>query len=417
MARILFLVDELPAPPRNGVTNTAYHHLAALRKEHEVSLLWLRPPGVARREEQLELNRTLVENLWVLDLPAVTKGRAAWEEISGHVPYFAAAPLDADLCRSCFANYDCDVLWAETIRPWSYASAIERCLPVDRPRKKVAAISDCLTALLRSLGRHVFTRRWPLRTRATNAVQWVRSWHAARMESKILASADHILVQTPVDRSWIGRISAGALAGKTHVVSNGVNPALLAGSLPAEAAVFGHVGQLSAPLYVSTIAWILDDVLPAVQARCPRTEFSFLSASLPASISRRIINRPDVRYTPFLEDIRDFYRQVPVLIVRSGKNFGLITRTLEAMAAGVVVIGDQGAFNGITRFVDGIHGFIAETRGEVAQTLVRLFSGEISRSAVAAAARTMIVSDFQWSERFEKIRTLVCDDANTPLAA
>ncbi len=417
MARILFLVDELPAPPRNGVTNTAYHHLAALRKEHDVSLLWLRPVGVARREEQLELNRALVENLWVLDLAAVPKGRAAWQEISGHAPYFAAAPFDTTHCCSCLANYDCDVLWAETIRPWSYVSAIERCLPVDRPRKKVAAISDSLTALLRSLGRHVLTRHWPLRTRATNAIQWVRSWHAARMESRILASADHILVQTPVDRSWIARISAGALAGRTHVVSNGVSPTLLAGSLPAEGVVFGHVGQLSSPLYVSTVAWILDDVLPAVQARCPRTEFSFLSASLPASILRRTINRPNVHYIPFLENIRDFYRQVPVLIVRSGKNFGLITRTLEAMAAGVVVIGDRGAFNGIPRFADGTHGFIAETRSEVVRILVRLFSGEISRSAVAAAARTMIVSDFQWAERFEKLRMLVCDNAETPLAA
>lgn len=417
MARVLFVVDELPAPPRNGVTNTAYHHLQALQKEHEVSLFWIRPAGVPRREDQVKANRALVANLWILDLPVVSRSVAAWGEILGHAPYFTAAPIDAALCRSWFAGYDCEIIWAETIRPWSYVSALERCLPVSRSRKKVAAISDSLTAMLRSLGQHVFVRRFPMGARLTNALQWMRSWSAARMEARILGGADHILVQTSADRDWIGRISSGALLGRTHVISNGTNRALLAAPLPMNEAIFGHIGHLGAPLFAATVTSILDEILPAVQRRCPRAAFSFLSPVLPARFKRRLGNRPEVRHFTYLEDIRDFYQRVPVLIVRSGKEFGLITRTIEAMAAGVVVIGDRGAFNGITRFVDGVHGFVAESHAEVTRVLVKLFSGEISRSEIAAAARALIMTDFQWADRFETIQTLVRGSRSDPLAA
>ena len=48
---------------------------------------------------------------------------------------------------------------------------------------------------------------------------------------------------------------------------------------------------------------------------------------------------------------------------------GAYQSNYEAMASGVVVIGEQGAFNGIEEFQHGVHGFVAESTHETVLNL------------------------------------------------
>ncbi|MDZ7619854.1 MAG: hypothetical protein U1E05_22880, partial [Patescibacteria group bacterium] len=125
MLRLLFILDELPYPPRCGVTNTTYPLMTGLLAANEVSLLWLRHPGQEVRAEQVEECRRRFRNVWVADLRPQWRLRAGVNELLGKVPYFASGSLDMEQCRDMMRGYDCDVLWCSPIRPLAHAAAIE----------------------------------------------------------------------------------------------------------------------------------------------------------------------------------------------------------------------------------------------------------------------------------------------------
>ncbi len=407
MPRVLFVLDELPYPPRCGVTNTTFPLMTGLLAANEVSVLWLRHPGQVLCAAHVEECRHRFKNVWVADLQPRSRIRAGFNELIGAAPYFGSASLDLEKCRDMLSGYDCDIVWCSPIRPLAYASAIEGVLPIGTRRTRVAAINDSYTATLRARGRQVWGRFWAFRDRIGGAAGWARSYCMAPMENRLLQTADCILVQTDMDRQWVHKVTHGRLDHATHVVPNGANPELLHGPAPTATTMFGHAGTLNQPSSVRTVRWLLNEVLPAICRVRPTTTLSVLGAPGPADLMHQLTRHPSVRYRPRVETMREFFSDVPILIVRNYKNIGLITRTIDAMSAGVVVIGEPGAFNGIRRFRPGVHGFVAERTCDVVDILSRLFSGGSLITEVSQAARALIQEDFRREDRLAFVQRLL----------
>lgn len=410
MARILFITDELPFPPKNGVTIPAFHFLSRLAVENEVSLLFLQSPWQKAEELAIKANRRFVKNLWVLNLMVKGRMESVVDEVFCRKPYFASSSFNSAQCAQLLSSYDCDVLWATPIGPFVQISAIEACMPVKHPRLRIAAINDSYTSVLRSFANRVLGTKWPLSARAQSAVKWMRSWGMASMEARILGQAHYILVQSRRDKAWIGHISKGSLLKKVTIIPNGVNSLLLEGNLSScEKPVFGHIGPLFSPSHYRTIRWILDDVLPDVRRFVPECRFSILGKAGSSRLMERINKNNSVEYTPKVKEMKDFYQTISVLLVRNYKCIGLINRTVEALAAGVVVIGERGAFNGIDGFQHGVHGFVAESTRETVDCLVNVLSNKSIRKSVSHAARNLIQSKFRWTDRISLANSLIED--------
>jgi polysaccharide biosynthesis protein PslH len=408
MGKILFVTDELPFPPRNGVTIPSFHFLSGLAKTHKVSLLFLQLPGHRADKSALEANRQFVKNLWVLDMIPSKQWKATLNEVFCRVPYFAHYAFNQAQLTQLLTDYDCDVLWATPIGPFAQIPAIEECMP-ERHRLRIAAINDSYTSTLRSFGNWLLCSKWPLATRAQSAVKWMRSWGMAIMETRILGQAHKVLVQSETDKTCIGRISRGFLLEKVVIMPNGVKPLVLEHPSPCEKPVLGHIGPLFSPSHYRTIRWILDDVLPDVRQLIPESRFIILGRTGSFRLMKRINKSNGVKYTSQVEEMKDFYQTISVLLVRNYKCLGLINRTVEAMAAGVVVIGERGAFNGIEDFQDGVHGFIVESTRETVDRLVRVLSNKSIRESVSHAARNLIQSKFQWTDRITLANSLIED--------
>lgn len=417
MAKILFITDELPFPTRNGVTIPAFYFLSGLAGEHEVSLLFLQLPGQKVEETAIKANRRFVKNLWVLNLRAMGRMKSVVDELSCRVPHFASASFNPAQCAQLLSGYDCDVLWATPIGPFARIPAIEYCLPAGRPRLRIAAINDPYTGTLRAFGGQILGKKWPLSTRVRSTVKWLRSWGMVVMERRILGRAHRILVQSMRDKEWINRISGGSLSEKVVILPNGVNSSLLkfVQSSSCGRPIFGHIGALSAPTHNRTVRWLLDDVFPNVRHLVPEARFAILGKAGSARIMERISKSKSngVEYTPQVKEMKDFYQTISVLLVRNYKCLGLINRTVEAMAAGVVVIGERGAFNGIDDFQDGVHGFIAESTRETVDCLVNVLSNKSVRESVSHAARNLIHSNFRWCDRICLANALIEDSLNS----
>jgi glycosyltransferase involved in cell wall biosynthesis len=153
----------------------------------------------------------------------------------------------------------------------------------------------------------------------------------------------------------------------------------------------------------------LDDVLPNVRQFVPESQFAILGKAGSPQLMECINKSNGVRYSPHVKEMNDFYQTISVLLVRNYKCLGLINRTVEAMAAGVVVIGERGAFNGIVGFQDGMHGFIAENTRETVDCLVNILSNKAIKKSVSHAARNLIQSKFQWKDRIVLANLLIKD--------
>lgn len=411
MARILFITDELPFPPKNGVTIPAFHFLCGLAVEHEVSLLFLQSPWQKAEELAIKANRRFVKNFWVLNLRAKGRMKSVVDEVFCRKPYFASSSFNSAQCAQLLSSYDCDVLWATPIGPFARIPAIEDCLPAGQHRLRIAAINDSYTGTLRAVGNQIGGRKWPLSTRFRSAIKWLRSWGMAVMEFRILGQAHRILVQSMRDKEWVNRISGGSLSGKVVILPNGVNSSLLefGQSSSCEKPIFGHIGALSAPTHSRTIRWLLDDVFPGVRHLVPEARFAILGKAGSARLMHRIRQIDGTEYIPEVKDMKDFYQTISVLLVRNYKCLGLINRTVEAMAAGVVVVGERGAFNGIEGFRHGVHGFVAESTRETVECLVKILSNESVRRSVSHEAFNLIQSNFQWTDRIDQANSLIED--------
>jgi glycosyltransferase involved in cell wall biosynthesis len=402
-------MDRLAFPPRNGITIPAFHFLNGLKENHEVSLLWLRYPYMPLNAKAVEENRKYVENLWVLDMQSVSSFKAASLELSRQRPYFAAcATINPDQCTSLLRGYDCDVIWATPITPFAQVPAIENCLPADRKRLRIAAINDTYTSTLRASGRRVFATKWHPSWRIKHVLQWLRSFGMAHMEHQILCGAHRILVQSERDKEWIELISKGTISDRVVVLSNGVNASLF--NYPytyKKLAVFGHIGSIAESSHARTMRWVLDDVFPRVRRVIPQARFKVLGQEGSPLNMSRIKETEGVEYFSRVENMGDFYQTLSALLVWNYKHQGLINRTIEAMAAGVVVIGEPGAFNGINGFRHRVHGLIAEDTEQTNEHLIEVLSNKSVRESIAQQARSLVQNHFRWADRIRRANSLI----------
>jgi glycosyltransferase involved in cell wall biosynthesis len=113
-----------------------------------------------------------------------------------------------------------------------------------------------------------------------------------------------------------------------------------------------------------------------------------------------------VEHIEFAGDLASVYRHAGVVWSPVFKGFGLINKTLEAMASGLAVVGGAAAFNGIQGFVAGTHGVGLATPNptEFAQQTIALLESPASSAAMGQAARRLIKGQFNWERTVAAVR-------------
>ena len=81
--KILFVLNQLPYPPRNGSTIPSYNYLTGLAKSNEVSLLFVSDLIHQSSLQDLESNRQLVSGFWVTQARKKPTIRRVVNEIAG----------------------------------------------------------------------------------------------------------------------------------------------------------------------------------------------------------------------------------------------------------------------------------------------------------------------------------------------
>jgi glycosyltransferase involved in cell wall biosynthesis len=296
-------------------------------------------------------------------------------------------------------GYDFDVVWYTTLGLAAQAQAIEAWLPEGRRRLRVAAVSDCYTAMLRANGRDWFGPRWTLTERAIRLASWSRSWYSAKWERRALQHIDIVLVQTPTDAHWMRSFRMVGPRTRLVICPNGVETELFQIPIDQKADAISFVAPFSVPEEARAARHLLTDIWPFIRERLPNAKLRIVGPDLPEALVRKLKHDARVTYATHHPEVRDLYSDAAVMLNFNIKRLGLINRVVEAMAAGVVVVGQSGSFNGIDGFTHGIHGLVAETVSEMRTQLLHILPCTTARIRMAHSARKLASANFRWEQR------------------
>ena len=406
--KILFVLDQLPYPPRNGITIPTFNYFSKLACDHHVSLLLVKENIEQLDQEQIANNKKYVKKIWIVERTRLPKITAVKDEIFNRRPYFLGWNCDNKKLYDCLDGQTFDVVWGS---PVSVADVVESIYNIIGPIPVyVAGISDCYTALLRNMGRRLFMEGLDYKTRMLCVLQWVRSWLLWRMEAKILQKYDLILVQTDADEVWLNNISAGKLDDKVMVSPNGVNKSLF--QLPIEHGSKNvlFLGSL-ANEYRKILVWIINNVWPKIRRFQGNTKFFIMGKGAPNELHDVMARDNRIIHSEYVSDICDVFKDKAVMLAPVFKNYGLINKVVESMAAGVPVVGDTGSFNGIPEFENGLHGIIAKDASSMAKVALNILDSPQKHFKIACSARALIATHFSWQDRIhtiiKKLETLI----------
>ena len=401
--RILFVLDRLPYPPRDGSTIPTFNWISRLSSKHNVSLLYVKDETVALNHQQIIENRPFLEKLWVIESSRSPAYIRVKDELIGRKPYFLGWSVDIAKLGQCLDGHSFDVVWGS----FSVTETIESIHKILNPGPiYVSGMSDSNTAVLRSLGKRSIIKGLDFKTRVVYLISWMRSWGVSRIEAEMLGIYDLILLQTDVDKKWIDKISSGKLAPKTMAVSNGVSDVLFDLPIMKDGKDILFLGILSKGYsgYSKSLEWLMNNVWPKIRKSHNDARLCVVGRGASDRLRLRMAEDGHITYAEYIPNICEVFKNKVIMLSPVFKGYGLINKVIESMAAGVPVVGTTGSFNGISEFTNGQHGVVADDADNFVTETLKLLANPIKRRDIAESARALVKKNFSWDD---KINTIV----------
>jgi polysaccharide biosynthesis protein PslH len=395
------VTDQLPYPPRNGITLPLFHYTSRLMVDRPVRLIVLVNADAPLDPKALAENEKLFGPIKVIALERVGRWRRIRNELSAKEMYqhgwkpSSAATLD-DLPK-------CNALLVSPISAVAKWRATGLGVQVTAGAA-IAGVNDCTTSEYFYRGRQ---QVGGLRHALKGWLDRQRCRFIAPVEAQLLSDYDHVLLQTATDRELMSCLVSPQTAERVTLVPNGVTEDYFRLSRTG-----GHkvvfVAELSGE-YAGIVHWLVSEVWPQVSAIDPVSELLIVGKGAPPSVRRIIAQTPRVCHAEFVTDLGQVYADAMVALSPVFKGFGLINKTLEAMASGLPVVGGQAAFNGIPGFQSGVHGVACEGRSteQFVDALRGMLSDPNRCANVGAQARELVEGNFRWESAVDEIRGLL----------
>jgi polysaccharide biosynthesis protein PslH len=148
-------------------------------------------------------------------------------------------------------------------------------------------------------------------------------------------------------------------------------------------------------------------VLPEIQRRYPDATFDIVG-SHPAPEVLALQDKPGVNVTGRVPSMVDYLHQSTICIVSMRTGFGIKNKTLEAMAAGVPVVGSDRALEGLAVDSNNIplRALRANHKDEYVTAICQLFENPQLRGELSQNARKYVETEFTWENagrRYEEV--------------
>lgn len=402
---VWLVTDQLPFPPRNGITVTVANYVEGLRQRHDVRLILLvdadDPPDAAAVAEN-ERRIGPIRQYAFRRKPPLARVLDEW---LGRDIYYHGWQCLSTLDGWCAASSAVLIVSPmSAVAKWRMLHGVAK----RTARVAIAAVNDCTTLQYHARGRpriggfRAFVRGWMDRC---------RSVRIARIERALLEGYDHILLQTQTDKEMMRWLVGEATADRVTLAPNGIRPTLASLQPDRKSNQVTFVAELRGE-YAPVAYWLVSRVWPYVLRHHPATTLRVIGKGGDVRLRKRMEALPGVSYSPFVDDMGDVYRTSQVVVSPVFKGYGLITKTLEAMASGVPVVGGSSAFNGIEGFVPDRDGIVCETpdAGRFAQAIASLLKDPVRCQKMGESGRSLVRDRFRWETTLHTVEALLDRD-------
>jgi len=393
--RVLMLSSTFPYPPSRGGTEVrTFHLLQYLQQRHEVTLVTQRSPDVT--DAEAAALREFVADLAVFPLPMEKPPGSKLGTFGGKLVRLGRA-----IATGIPPNVRCR--YSPEIQTWIDQRVRDGKFDVItcehgvnavyvRPswRRRVRTVLNAHSLSYPSMLSHlrVGAAEQPGRDRLYLAT-------VRRYETRYQRQFSAAVVTTPDDRQEFTALCPGV---PVHVVPNGVDLVrfpLRAADPGGDRLVF--VGAMDSTHNLDAAKFFVEEVMPLLRQRHPNLQLSIVGAR-PTDAALRLGRAPGVTVTGAVPSVVDYLHQAVACVVPLRTGFGIKNKTLEAMAAGVPVVGSDRGLEGLS--VDEpnqpLRALRANTPDEYVEAICRLIEDPVLRENLSREGRSLIETTYTW---------------------
>ena len=165
---------------------------------------------------------------------------------------------------------------------------------------------------------------------------------------------------------------------------------------------------------VDAMTFFTGQVLPRIRAQVPPVELRIVGQR-PAAAVRRLARHPGVTVTGAVADVLPYLAAAQVFVAPLRIARGIQTKVLEAMAAGLPVVGTPEACAGIDA-VPGRHLMVATTPEELAAAVTNLLQDAGRREALGQAGAELVRRHYTWDTRLAVLEAVLENAARSRAA-
>lgn len=222
-----------------------------------------------------------------------------------------------------------------------------------------------------------------------------------RFEEVMLPTVAGLVAVSDADRQATQRLLNASQP--CLVAPNGVDLAhyRLRDPQPAAASlVLGFVGSLDLDLNQDAVLTLIQKILPLVIAELPQHQLSLLIVGRhpPPWLNDLAVADPHQRInlTGTVDDVLPYLHRMDLLVLPLQSGGGTKLRVLEAMAAGVPIVGSAFALMGLAGAQSGRHYRLAEQPTEFVAQICQAVQNPADRRQMALQARRLVEARYGW---------------------
>jgi len=389
--KILFLCHRMPYPPKRGGKIRPFNMIRHLGRSHEVTVATL--ARTAQEQADGEELRRYCDELHVGRL----SGFGAWARFGlfgftgrpATFGYFYSPTLYRTV-RRLLATRGFDAIFVHCSSMGPYVAGHRGC-------RKVMDFGDA------------DSEKWLEYSRTSPApLSWAFRLEGNRVraaERRLGTQFDAGLVNAPRERD----VLTGYVRTPISVIPNGVDLEYFQpGRSSSQRYVPNRIvftGNMSYRPNVDAVAHFAANILPKIRLEISDVQL-FVVGMEPTAAVRRLADGDRVVVTGRVEDVRPYFDSAAVAVAPLRVARGLQNKVLEAMAMRVPVVASPAAFAGITAMA-GRDLLVAANPKDFSRAVVTLLRDPAARERFAAAGRTCVEMNHNWSQLLERLEGLV----------
>lgn len=391
--KILMVSATFPYPPTRGGTQVRTFNLLRALKDHEVVLVTHVDESIPVAD--IEGLGQYVQTLKVFPKPqshgsngVLGKGRRFGQFLLQGTPPSVSAnfsPAMLSWMEATVAQESFDVLTSEHCVNECYVSPT---VQARVPKRIVNIHSSVYGTCKQQLASGTAEKPW--RDRLNLSL-------LKRYEQQYCQKFTDLVVTTPEDADQMQVLCPHR---PVHIVTNGVDLELF----PLRSTDPGgyhlvFIGAMDNLPNIDAATLLAREIFPSVREKYPDAKLS-LVGSRPTPEVLALQTMPGVVVTGRVPSMVDFLHQGTVCVIPMRAGYGIKNKTLEAMAAGIPVVGSDRGLEGLTVDGDGVplRALRANTVAAYVAAISQLFEKVDLRATLSRNARIMIEADYTWQQ-------------------